>query len=218
LKFELKFEKLSEYLINSGKFHYEAEILRYFYPEEEVRYLTNIELYQLHFMLFHSLYTLKPVMEEKGYYLHIHFMRIGAIAYPEGNKCRYFDNVEMNFCGMSVGDIFCEKHKINYSSHSLENIDSKAYFYLDKANLDYFNDEILENWMSGMNHALKNNDYFSEALSLLGLNENFDIESLKKAYRIFSKLYHPDMNNESYERFLEINRAYQYLLKCLPVM
>ena len=214
---------LSDFLINSKSFHYEAELLTAFFLDKDYHSLTNIELYKSHFQLFHSLYTLKPILAEKGYYLHIHFMRIGVVPFPSKDKCRYFDEVKLIFCeNIAVEPIsdwqkgyFCQEHNILQNPQSLDIIDSKEYFYLDKSNLDFFSEEILENWLSGMNIALKDNDYFSVALSLLHLENSFDIDSLKAQYRALAKKHHPDLSKESHDKFLEINRAYQFLLKCI---
>ena len=52
-----------------------------------------------------------------------------------------------------------------------------------------------------------------KARSLLDLPDNFDETALKKNYRSFAKLYHPDKNKEpdANEKFLEINQAYEFL-------
>lgn len=52
----------------------------------------------------------------------------------------------------------------------------------------------------------------SIAIKKLGLNKEYTLEDLKKAYRIKSKLNHPDTGG-SLEEFLEIQAAYAYLKK-----
>jgi len=211
-------EKLSEYLVNSNKFHYEAEILNYLDPQKNFHNMSNIEVYHIHFKLFNTLFNLKPILETRGFYLHIHFMKIGVVKYPSIGRCNHFDNVKLTFCEALSKGKYCEQHCSFYESNKLENIDSIAYFYLDMSNIDYFSENVLENWLSGMNSALKENEYFNEALSLLGLATNFDISTLKTKYRQLAKKYHPDTKidgHKNIQKFLDINRAYQYLLRCL---
>jgi hypothetical protein len=231
---------LEVFLTKQADFIYEAELIKEFFPNFSFHNSTGIELYRVHFILFHHLYLLKPILAEKGLYLHIHFMRIGVIKYPPANCCRYFNQETLSFCSRHItktvsgtqrkipfkteGGASCCAYKggsSNYcpehSATLLENIDSNALFYLDRTNYDYFTEEILENWYSGMNNALRNHEYFKKALTLLNLPENFDIFTLKTNYRQLAKRYHPDVKtakNEDYDSFLEINRAYQYLLKC----
>lgn len=51
-----------------------------------------------------------------------------------------------------------------------------------------------------------------KAMQLLGLEENYTEEELKKQYKIYAKKYHPD-NEESSdeEKFIRIKEAYEYL-------
>lgn len=54
----------------------------------------------------------------------------------------------------------------------------------------------------------------NEALNLLGLNNKYTEEEVKKAYRGLAKKYHPDIAGEQYNhKFAEINKAYELLVE-----
>lgn len=52
-----------------------------------------------------------------------------------------------------------------------------------------------------------------EYLKVLGLNSNFTLEELKKAYKEKARMFHPDRNNGNDEMFKKINEANIFLLK-----
>jgi len=219
--------ELSEFLIEADRFLLEAELIGKFFPGIKVYAISSMELYYIHFVLFHHLYKLKSMLEKQGIYLHIHFMRIGLVHYPPENKCQYFEADKLEFCEKDTNGKFCEEHLPSLLTTETEafllpaTIDSTALFYLDKSNYSFFSEEVLESWYSCVNHVLKNNEYYPQALKLLNLTEAFTIPSLKQNYRKLAKQYHPDLNpthTSDYQKFLEINRAYQYLLRCLPML
>ena len=49
---------------------------------------------------------------------------------------------------------------------------------------------------------------------ILELSPNCTLEDLKKAYRKKALIYHPDVSNDN-NKFIEINKAYQVILKSL---
>lgn len=215
----INLNELSEYLLNRNQFVYEAELIKVFFPNVKFCECSNIELYYTHFILFHHLYKLKPYFKAKGKKLHIHFMRIGLVDFPKENECSFFDEVNISFCKNKTIDKYCKEHFQYFVSDLPETIDSNELFYLDIRNFNFFNEETLDNWYSGINIALKDYKYFKQALKLLNLNDNYNQFDLKNNYRTLAKKYHPDLNSEhskNYQRFLDINRAYQYLLKCTP--
>jgi len=212
----INLNELSEFLVESKKFLLEVELINRFFPEVKIYAISSIELYYIHFTLFHHLYRLKPILDKQGIYLHIHFMRTGIVHHPPENKCLYFIVDKLNFCKKETNDKYCDEHSTNHLIPDV--IDSTALFYLDKRNYDFFSEEVLENWYSRVNHILKNNEYYSQALKLLNLTDSYNISSLKQNYRTLAKRYHPDLNpthTADYQKFLDINRAYQYLLRCV---
>ncbi len=52
-------------------------------------------------------------------------------------------------------------------------------------------------------------------LKILGINEASTLNEIKKAYYQKAKQFHPDINKstEAHEKFVEINKAYEYLLE-----
>jgi len=194
---KLDLDELATFLIESNKLLLEAELISEFFPDIKIYNITKTELYHIHFTLFHHLYKLKPILEKQNMNLQIHFMRIGIV-----------DNIKD------------DEERINdIDSQQLDIIDSLAQFYLDEANYDFFSEEILENWHNSLFYIVKNNDYYHEALKLLMITEDFTISVLKVNYRKLAKQYHPDLNptqSADYQKFLDINRAYQFLLRCIP--
>ena len=53
-------------------------------------------------------------------------------------------------------------------------------------------------------------DYYA----ILGINSDADVRTIKRAYRILARRYHPDVSHEAdpLERFREIQEAYEFLL------
>ena len=53
----------------------------------------------------------------------------------------------------------------------------------------------------------------NKALAILGLQKTANQEQIKQAYRILSKEYHPDRNQDGLEMMKSINVAYGHLIK-----
>jgi curved DNA-binding protein CbpA len=51
-----------------------------------------------------------------------------------------------------------------------------------------------------------------EACFYLGVSENATMEQIKRAYKDKVKLYHPDVNPNSYDYYIKIQNAYDFLL------
>lgn len=52
---------------------------------------------------------------------------------------------------------------------------------------------------------------YSKAYSILGLSVGADESAIKKAYRKMAMKYHPDRNPNDGEKFVEIQKAYDFL-------
>ena len=216
-------DELATFLTESEKMLSEAEILNRFFPDVKVYNITKTELYHIHFSLYHHLYKLKPILESQNLNMKIHFMRIGI----ESDIPLFVNDTDPppftpSPLGEGGGEVKGKGGFISQlpapSSKLPDTIDSLALFYLDETNYDFFSEEILENWHNSMFHVMRNNDYYHEALNLLMIKEDFTMTTLKNNYRILAKQYHPDLNptqTADYQMFLDVNRAYQFLLKCL---
>lgn len=53
---------------------------------------------------------------------------------------------------------------------------------------------------------------YKKACDILNLNKTFDIEILKRQYRKYALIYHPDKNVNDKSTFYDIKEAYEYLL------
>jgi len=210
---KINFDELETFLIEGNKLFMEAELISKFYPDIKIYNISKVELYHLHFTIFHHLFKLKPIIKTKGLNLQIHFMRIGivgVVAMSPSPAIRRGD--------VPIARNLVEDSENNCTHQQLEKIDSLAEFYLDETNYNFFSEEILENWYKSTLIILKNNDYYKEALEQLDLKEPFALNDLKHNYRKLAKLYHPDLNQTNtsdHQKFLDVNRAYQFLLKCV---
>ncbi|MCK9329065.1 MAG: DnaJ domain-containing protein [Candidatus Cloacimonetes bacterium] len=211
------FENLEEFLTEQNRLMYESEIIRYFFPNISIANCNNLYLYQIHFVLFHKLYILKSHIENQGYFVNIHFMKAGAVKLPSKGNCKFFNTLTNQFCKKAIqfNEDFCAEHIKYIEKKSLLDLQSIEFFYLDKDNFDFFDETILEKWYQGFNYTVKNYEYFKTAVSILNLQDDFKLNELKSNYRKLALKCHPDHNQEKHKRFLEINRAYQFLLKCI---
>lgn len=55
------------------------------------------------------------------------------------------------------------------------------------------------------------NNNMANAMELLGLNEGFTSNDVKKAYRRLSKIHHPDVGGKQ-ENFIKLKKAYDYVM------
>ena len=214
-----RFDKLENYLIKEDRLMFESEIIRHFLPEVSISQCNNLSLFQIHFVLFHKLYSIKPFLEKDNYFVSVHFMRMGVKKFPKQGLCRYYDINLNQFCSEIVcsNTSFCFKHETQIYDTELLDLKSIEFFYRDINNYDYFDQNILEQWYKGFDFTVRNHKYYSEAVSLLDLDEDFNLEELKKRYRQLALAFHPDHNSEQENVFWKINRAYCFLLKCITM-
>jgi len=210
-------EALSVFLRSLREPCYESQLFKIAFPEFEIFRATPIDLFQHHFLLFHVLYQLQEVFYREDRYLFIHFMRTMLLSYPEAGRCRYFHEGLVSFCGAACPErsSYCEYHAALVGDAALEELSLK-YFYADSRNFSTLDEETAEAFLNGAWQILTHYDAYQQAFRTLGISETSDMAMIKKTFKRLAKACHPDFGQESHEQFVEINNAYQFLLRVIP--
>lgn len=125
------------------------------------------ELFQAHFILFHSLYLLSDIfLDKKKYLLDIHTLKIQLLPYQEGEKGLQVDNT------------------------------LKAY-YLDFNNLENTSEEDIYDMLVSFWNKFNRFDNREAALLELGLKDPVDDKIIKQEYRRLIMHHHPDRGGDT---------------------
>ena len=199
----------------AGECVYESRMIKAAFPGAEILKMPAVELYRLHFALFHMLYNMQNEYASEGKYLHVHFMRTGVFEYPPDGCCAFFDEVSMSFCEEpSVkNSSHCSVHSHQLGDSMLESLSLK-YFYLDGSNYDRLDSVSAESLLSGAWEILSGDFSINDAYLTLGLHGHENSASVKIRFRELCKKYHPDQGG-SKDRFMDVNRAYRMIMKWL---
>ncbi len=211
---EIDREKLKEHLLTLESPCYESELFRIAFPQNDISSIDSLALYQNHFLLFHVLYKLQEDFYREGKYLFVHFMRTFLVDYPEKGDCRFYDEYTGRFCMAACPHEkgYCDFHLKKIGELEIEEL-STRYFYLDSQNFERLDRETAEAFITGAWETLKYYDEYKKSFDVLGLSETADINMIKRRFRTLAKKYHPDLGEKSHEKFNEINRAYQLLVR-----
>ncbi len=216
---DISIEKLKELLEKESKPHYESELLKIAFQDKDVMKDDNLSLYQKHFALFYTLYKLQDEYYKQNKYLHIHFMRTQLIDYPEKGFCRYYNEDSGLFCNVKTekSENYCDFHLEKIGANEIELLSTK-YFYYDIENYNRLDENNVELFINGTWEILSKYNNVKECFKIMELPEYYDIELIKKQFKILAKKYHPDMGEKNHKKFNEINRAYRFLLKIISFM
>ncbi len=196
---------------------FESRLLRRAFPGLTIGRADPLTLYRHHFLLFHLLYRLKETFYREGKHLFVHFMRTFLTDYPEPGRCRFYHPHDGRFCLDLTGEgDYCRFHHKKVEHNALALL-SDRHFYLDKANFHALDAQTIDAFMNGTWEILTHYDDYQRSFSALDLPVSADIPMVKKRFRRLARRYHPDLDNGSAERFNEINRAYQVLMRLLPL-
>lgn len=198
---------------------YESQLLRVVFPELEIARASPLELYQHHFLLFHVLYDLQEEFYKDNLYLYIHFMRTMLLAYPAPGKCRFFNEDLVQFCqaACQTGESYCRFHARQVGDTALDELSLK-YFYVDGQNFYRLDEETAAAFLEGTWEILIHYTQYQQCFKTLGIAETTDLRLIKKTFKQLAKQYHPDRGGSSCEKFVEMNNAYQFLLRVIPGM
>ncbi len=214
---EIDKPKLKERLLSLYSPCYETELYKIAFPQSDISREDPLRLYQNHFLLFHVLYHMQNDFIEKGKYLHVHFMRTFLVAYPENGLCRYYEEHTGQFCNAKCNQekSYCAFHLKIIGDQEIEELSDRC-FYLDIQNYNKLDRETAEAFINGAWETLKYYDDYKNSFKVLGLPESADMNMIKKKFRTLAKKHHPDLGEESHEKFNEINRAYRLLIQLRP--
>lgn len=210
-------EKLKEFLSGLKTPCYETELMRASFQNKDALRCDSLELYQNHFTLFYVLYKLQEEYYKKNKYLNVHFMRTFLQDYPESSKCRFYDEHTGLFCRAGVLDTsgYCSFHNNIIGEYEIEQLSTK-YFYYDIENYSKLDKDTAEQFINGTWEILTNYNKIKESFQALELPESYDLEIIKKQFRILAKKYHPDLGESTHKKFNDINRAYRFLMQTIP--
>jgi hypothetical protein len=196
---------------------FESRLMRAAFPDLTIHRADPLTLYQRHFLLFHLLYRLKDRFYPRGKHLHVHFMRTFLTDYPPAGRCRFYHPHDGRFCGETTGgDDYCRFHREKVGDDALALL-SARHFYLDPSNFYAMDAETIEAFMNGTWEILAHCDDYRNSFAALDLPMSADIPMVKKRFRRLAKRHHPDRGGGSPDRFHDINRAYQVLMRLLPL-
>ena len=124
------------------------------------------ELFQAHFLLFHSLYKLRDILlEKKSYLLDIHTLKIVLSPYSEGDN-------------------------------SLQKEDKLRSYYLDFSNMDNTSEDDVYDMLASFWNNFDRFENRDAALAELGLKDPVDDKTIKQEYRKLAMQHHPDRGGD----------------------
>jgi len=138
--------------------------IREILPEETLS--GNLNLFQTHFILFHTLYKLKNEIEKNNEQtIEISALRIRILPYTAAEK-------------------------------SLQSPDSLRDYYLNLDNLHNTKEEDVKDLLNQFWERFVSSQEKEDALSLLGLKEPVTFQNIKDEYRKLVKRHHPDRGGD----------------------
>lgn len=226
---QINIKSVKCFLESLSKPCYESELLKIAFPEINISNARPLILYQKHFILFHLLYFLQDEYYKKEKYLYVHFMRIFLADYPRQGLCRFYNEHSGLFCQAKCSfgttcNNYCDFHQNLTGEHALEELSDK-YFYLDKNNFYNLDENTASEFINGTWEIMSQYKDYEKSIKIMGLSGTPDLVSIKRKFRELAKRYHPDLSknnlnktgsgsdDQSNQRFYEINRAYRLLTK-----
>lgn len=142
------------------------------------------ELFQAHFILFHSLYLLRDIfLKNQKYLLMIHTLKIELLPYS------YNENSET----------------------SLQESNKLRDYYLNFDNLEKTSEDDVYDMLTSFWNKFNRFDNREAALAELGLQDPVDDKTIKAEYRRLAMQHHPDRGGDT-EKLKKINDALNSLL------
>ncbi len=167
-------------------------------------------LFRVHFSIYHTLYRLKTIAGEMGYYLHIDPMRVRVIRIPHEGCSHYFPE-EGDFCRATVnGTSYCSVHSFHHQDESVPHFDPLREFYLNPDNISFGNSHILKRIMKGIIvYGFKKGE-IEEALAYFNIVRP-NRKRIQKKYRELARQLHPDSGHGNINEMKRLNHAYNIL-------
>jgi len=204
----------------------ETDLLSHFFPNyrEFLNDTIGIEMFRIHFSLYHHLYKLQRELYNTNERLYIDLIYIFLVQIPEKGFCNFYDENLHNYCNIATQNDkkYCEYHlkEINkdISCGSVNNADIGSY-YLDINNYFKMDDVQLKRTLKGMHNFIYNQNDIEKSYDILGLNIGESINRVKSRYKYLIMQFHPDKSDipDNNKRFLEIQNAYSILKDALSI-
>ncbi|MBR6198656.1 MAG: DnaJ domain-containing protein [Spirochaetales bacterium] len=210
-------DELKSFLESQDKPVYETQIMRVIFGDNAMD-CDSLTLYQRHFILFYILYRLQDEYWSSEKFLYVHFMRTKLYDYPPAGKCRFFDENLMLFCNADTDGEFCPYHQSKFADTSALELLSVKYFYYDTDNYDRLDKDTAEAFINGTWEILANYGRLKECFAVMEMSETYDLNEIKRQFRMLAKKYHPDIAGDAGKKFNEINRAYTILKNTIPII
>lgn len=144
---------------------------------------SDLALFRQHFLIMNALYTLQPKFWDQGLKLTISALEI-RLFQIEGS----------------------EQNEL-----SLESDQAVREYYLDWDEFTSSNDETVTKLLDSFWTRYFNQDKYTEALKVLGIQEAEDKQTVKNRYRKLASIHHPDKGGCK-KRFNEIKEAYDLII------
>jgi len=166
----------------------EFEILKILQEDERLAVLLStragdsLALYRAHFFLFHALYQLADELAQSQQAL----LDITPLA--------------IRYCDYTAG----QQHLVQP--------DAVREYYLDWQNYDAADEQMVDELLASFWVGLHRLDNREDALTVLGLSDPVDDETIRKAYQRLAMQQHPDRGGDG-ENIQAINAAVKLLLK-----
>lgn len=183
----------------------ETDLLRAFFPNEDVFADGGLPLFHKHFLLYRRLWMFDDELRvSTGERLWIRGIRSTLLSPPAKGRCRWLDLETGQFCGAGGGDL-CPRHQGLAPDQG-----SMKSYYFDWKNLEAMTEEGLRNLIEGFWGWMGNEGVRVKALTTLGLPPEADPKTVKTRWRKLSLDHHPDRGGDP-ARFQELSAAWAVL-------
>lgn len=185
----------------------ETDLLRAFFPNDEVFTGVDLVLFQKHFLLYRRLWLFDDELRQStGQRLWIRGIRSTLLDPPPVGLCRWLDPDAGTFCARPVErDHLCASH-----AAPLPEANGVKAYYLDWANLEGMTEERLQTMIDGFFRWMGRQGSRSEALVVLGLEPDAPQARIKERWRELSLQHHPDRGGDP-EVYKKISAAWTAL-------
>jgi hypothetical protein len=201
------FNDIAVFLDSADKPLPETTVLRYAFDLKEIP-SNNRELYEKHFLLFHSLYMIKKTWGYQGYYLYLHPLRIRLLKIGKGCSYYYADSGE--FCDEPLINGVCPFHHDTVKT-SFPEYDCLEGFYGDLSNIEWDQFQNIEKIRKGILFYSFRMSEVKKALIFMGFSGIPSGFEIRKRYRELAGQYHPDRSGGNIEKMKTLNEGYALL-------
>jgi len=199
------FEELLEYFEqHSGLDVSETDLLRYFFPEENVfAGGMSLELFEKHFLLYRRLWLFDDELRAfSGQRLWIRSIRSTLLEPPERGRCDWLHPETGNYC---LEPLPCLHHNNLYPE-----LNSMKSYYWDWSNLQTMTPERLKGLMNGFFRWAASAPSRTEALALFELPATATPAEVRRRWKDLCKKNHPDRGGDL-EVFQRLSAAWDLL-------